>query len=83
MRARTRVHSLGSAVLSYTLADQDSGAAVAVALNYGSAPAVAAVPAAPWTRAAGDAVIDPATGSVSLPPLGWFVATAAETGPDL
>lgn len=83
VRARTRVHSLGSAVLSYTLADQDSGAAVAVALNYGSAPAGAAVPAAPWTRAAGDAVIDPATGSVSLPPLGWCVATAAETGPDL
>jgi cyclomaltodextrinase len=77
VRARTQVHTLGDAVLTYTADDPGTGAAVAVALNFGTVPAEGRVPAARWTHAAGDPVIDPATGSVSLPPLGWSVATAS------
>ncbi|GAA4000344.1 MULTISPECIES: alpha-amylase family protein [Streptomyces] len=79
VRARTQVHTLGNAVLTYTADDPGTGAAVAVALNFGTEPAAGRVPPAHWTHAAGDPVIDPATGSVSLPPLGWSVATAAGT----
>jgi glycosidase len=78
VRAQTRVHTLSDAVLAYTLSAPDGGAAVAVALNFGPAPATATVPAAPWVHAAGDTAIDAATGSASLPPLGWSVATAPD-----
>lgn len=37
-RAQACLHTVGHAVLSYTLTDPDSGRAVAVALNYGSEP---------------------------------------------
>ncbi|WP_406376240.1 alpha-amylase family glycosyl hydrolase [Streptomyces sp. NBC_00647] len=77
VRAQTRVHTLDNTVLSYTLTAPDSGSAVAVALNFGLAPATADIPAASWTCAAGDASVEPATGSVSLPPLGWFIATTS------
>ncbi|MFJ8793522.1 alpha-amylase family protein [Streptomyces sp. NPDC102462] len=79
VRAQTDLHTVGQAVLSYTLTDPDTGSAVAVALNYGAEPATAALPKAPWTHAAGDAVVPSGAGSVSLPPLGWSVATAART----
>jgi glycosidase len=79
VRAHTRIHTLDNDVLSYTLAAPDTGSTLAVALNFGHVPAVAAVPAAPWTPAAGDASVDPATGSVALPPLGWSIATAPGT----
>jgi cyclomaltodextrinase len=76
VRAHTRVHTLGSAALSYTAVDPAGGSAVAVALNFGTAPVTAEVPAAPWEHAAGDALIDPG-GTAVLPPLGWSVASSA------
>ncbi|MCX4999124.1 alpha-amylase family protein [Streptomyces longwoodensis] len=80
VRAQTQVHTLDDTVLTYTLTDPaagpGSGAAVAVALNFGAAPATGAVPAAPWTRGAGDGDVDAGSGTVSLPAFGWCVATA-------
>lgn len=78
VRAHTHVHTLGNAVFTYTLADPESGAAVAVGLNYGAAPGAGSVPAAPWTRGAGEGEVDAVSGTVSLPPFGWCVATAPE-----
>ncbi|MCT9006822.1 alpha-amylase family glycosyl hydrolase [Streptomyces rhizosphaerihabitans] len=77
VRAQTRIHSLDNTVLSYTLAAPDAGATLAVALNFGPAPATAGIPAAPWAPVAGDASVDSVTGSVSLPPVGWFIATTS------
>ncbi|MGW7609451.1 alpha-amylase family glycosyl hydrolase [Streptomyces sp. NPDC054766] len=77
VRAQTRIHSLDNTVLSYTLAAPDAGATLAVALNFGPAPATAGIPAAPWEPVAGDASVDSVTGSVSLPPVGWFIATTS------
>ncbi|MET7455508.1 alpha-amylase family protein [Streptomyces sp. NPDC005574] len=76
VRARPRPHTVDDTVLAYTLHDPDSGAAVAVALNYGGEAATATVPAAAWEPAAGDATPAAGDGSVSLPPYGWCVATA-------
>ncbi|MFK0173096.1 alpha-amylase family protein [Streptomyces sp. NPDC090306] len=76
VRARTTVHSLGNAALTYTLVDPEGGASVAVALNFGAGHTTVGVPAAPWTHAAGDTAVDPVTGSVALPPFGWSVATS-------
>ncbi|MFJ8142981.1 alpha-amylase family glycosyl hydrolase [Streptomyces sp. NPDC096013] len=76
VRGQASLHTVGHAVLSYTLTDPESGRAVSVALNYGSEPATATVPAAPWTHAAGDAAAPSGAGSVSLPPFGWNIATA-------
>ncbi|KUN84246.1 alpha-amylase family glycosyl hydrolase [Streptomyces griseoruber] len=77
VRAHTRVHTLGNAALSYTAVDPAGGSAVAVALNFGTAPVTAGVPAAPWAHAAGDTVIEPGSGKAVLPPLGWSVAVSA------
>ncbi|MFD6553638.1 alpha-amylase family glycosyl hydrolase [Streptomyces sp. NPDC058398] len=77
VRAQTRVHTLDNTVLSYTLAALDAGSTLAVALNFGPAPATAGIPAARWTPVAGDGSVDSATGTVSLPPTGWFIATAS------
>ncbi|MFF1547809.1 alpha-amylase family glycosyl hydrolase [Streptomyces sp. NPDC058291] len=80
VRARTRVHTLTDQVLAYTLTDPDGAATVAVALNFGAAPVEAALPAADWTPAAGEATLHAGgrRGAVALPEFGWFVATAAE-----
>ncbi|MGW1962529.1 alpha-amylase family glycosyl hydrolase [Streptomyces sp. NPDC001935] len=75
VRAQTRVHTLDNTVLSYTLAAPDAGSTLAVALNFGAGPATAGIPAAAWTSLAGDASVDSGTGTVSLPPAGWFIAT--------
>jgi glycosidase len=77
VRAQTRVHTLDNTVLSYTLAAPDAGSTLAVALNFGPAPATAGIPAAVWTPVAGDASVDSATGTVSLPATGWFIATTS------
>jgi cyclomaltodextrinase len=76
VRAPVDIHTLGGGALSYTARDPASGAAVAVALNFGTAPVTAALPPAPWEHAAGDTAPDPATGTVPLPPTGWSLATA-------
>ena len=74
---QTRIHTLDNTVLSYTLTAPDAGSTLAVALNFGPSPATAGIPAAPWAPAAGDASVDSVTGSVSLPPMGWFIATTS------
>ncbi|WP_392958925.1 alpha-amylase family glycosyl hydrolase [Streptomyces sp. LN245] len=77
VRAQTRVHTLDNTVLSYTLAAPDAYSTLAVALNFGPAPATAGIPAAVWAPVAGDASVDSATGTVSLPATGWFIATTS------
>ncbi|MFD3590113.1 alpha-amylase family protein [Streptomyces sp. NPDC058683] len=78
VRARAQVHTLGNAVLTYTLTDPAGGAAVAVGLNFGAGQATGSVPAASWQRAAGDGDVDAVSGTVSLAGAGWCVATAPE-----
>ncbi|MEU6092214.1 alpha-amylase family protein [Streptomyces sp. NPDC047085] len=78
VRAQTQVHTLGNAVLTYTLADPEGGAALAVGLNFGAAPATGSVPGASWAWAAGEGAVDGVSGTVSLPAYGWCVATAPE-----
>jgi glycosidase len=78
VRAQTQVHTLGNAVLTYTLADPEGGAALAVGLNFGAAPATGSVPGASWAWAAGEGAVDGVPGTVSLPAYGWCVATAPE-----
>ncbi|MEU6428680.1 alpha-amylase family protein [Microbispora sp. NPDC046973] len=75
VRAQTHLHTLNNAVLTYTLTGPEGGA-VAVGLNFGAAPAAAAVPAGPWSHAAGEGDVDPGSGAVSLPAFGRLVATA-------
>ena len=55
-------------MLSYTLTGPDD-AAVAVALNFGDAPAHADLPERAWQPEAGSPTAD-------LPPYGWMVATS-------
>ncbi|MHB9862776.1 alpha-amylase family protein [Streptomyces sp. YIM S03343] len=81
VRAATSVHSLGNALITYTLTDPATGAAVAVGLNFGTSPVTGSVPAAPWAHAAGEGAVDAGSGTVSLPPLGWCVATAPGISP--
>ncbi|MFC7275216.1 alpha-amylase family glycosyl hydrolase [Paractinoplanes rhizophilus] len=75
VRATTEVHSLGNGVLSYTLAGPE-GQGVAVALNFGDAPATAELPPRAWRAEAGDPNADLSTGKVALAPFAWTVATA-------
>ncbi|MGW2642788.1 alpha-amylase family protein [Streptomyces sp. NPDC001348] len=76
VRAQTQIHTLTNAVLTYTLTDPETGAAVAVGLNFAAAHAAGSLPAVSWTPAAGEGTVDALSGTVSLPAFGWFAATA-------